>query len=184
MGRETSLFYIDVKSDEASVSSSGSGQGAAPGLLPPPPPPPPTMPNLMWNPLIETSFQLGRVSREEELQLERKRCAAFGITNYELEPKTGAFVFPAAGSLFSCVDGHAMPAPMTPTPVEIKTGLENARLNPTICPTNPDLIAFACNGDIWVTNMKTGQEVQLTDYHQGKNISEDPLRFATVLALL
>ena len=94
MGRETSLFYIDVKSDEASVSSSGGGGGGSG----------PAMPNLVWNPLIETSFQLGRVSREEELQLERKRCAAFGITNYELDPKSGAFVFPAAGSLFSCVD--------------------------------------------------------------------------------
>jgi len=131
---------------------------------------PTSMPNLVWNPLIETSFQLGRVSREEELQLERKRCAAFGITNYELDPKSGSFVFPAAGSLFSCTDSDSMPSP-----IEIKTGLENARLNPTICPTNPDLISFACNGDIWVTSMQTGQEVRLTRYHEGGPISEDPL---------
>ena len=63
-----------------------------------------------------------------------------------------------------------------PSPIEIKTGLENARLNPTICPTNPDLISFACNGDIWVTSMQTGQEVRLTRYHEGGPISEDPLR--------
>ena len=68
---------------------------------------PTSMPNLVWNPLIETSFQLGRVSREEELQLERKRCAAFGITNYELDPKSGSFIFPAAGSLFSCTDSDS-----------------------------------------------------------------------------
>ena len=64
-----------------------------------------------------------------------------------------------------------------PSPVEIKTGLESARLNPTICPTNPDLIAFASNGDIWVTNLKTGQEVELTKYHQGGPIMDDPLRY-------
>ena len=63
-----------------------------------------------------------------------------------------------------------------PSPIEIKTGPENARLNPTICPTNPDLISFACNGDIWVTSMQTGQEVRLTRYHEGGPISEDPLR--------
>jgi len=161
MGRETSLFYIDVKGEE--VSSSGGAAGAACAAAG-------AMPSLMWNPLIETSFQLGRVSREEELQLERKRCAAFGITSYELDTNSGAFVFPAAGTLFGCKDSDAVPSP-----VEIKTGLESARLNPTICPTNPDLIAFASNGDIWVTNLKTGQEVELTKYHQGGPIMDDPL---------
>ena len=128
MGRETSLFYIDVKSDESSVSSTGVTGGPAslvggggvggggPGMGHsrsgsfgggPQQSIPTSMPNLVWNPLIETSFQLGRVSREEELQLERKRCAAFGITNYELDPKSGSFVFPAAGSLFSCTDSDS-----------------------------------------------------------------------------
>ena len=135
MGRETSLFYVDVKSDENSISSSAAATAAVTAAAtaasvtsssPAGPNGGPTagsgvsgvggggpgagntvsVPTLVWTPLIETSFQLGRVSREEELQLERKRCAAFGITSYELDNPSGSFVFPAAGSLFSCVDNE------------------------------------------------------------------------------
>ena len=37
-------------------------------------------------------------------------------------------------------------------PYEIKTKTCGARLNATMCPHNPDLIAFVNNGDIWVTS--------------------------------
>lgn len=31
-----------------------------------------------------------------------------------------------------------------------------AKLNPQICPSNPDLIAYVCNSDIWVSHALTG----------------------------
>ena len=38
-------------------------------------------------------------------------------------------------------------------PYEIKTKTCGARLNATMCPHNPDLIAFVNNGDIWVKRL-------------------------------
>lgn len=31
-----------------------------------------------------------------------------------------------------------------------------AKLNPQICPSNPDLVAYVCNSDIWVSHTLTG----------------------------
>ena len=41
-------------------------------------------------------------------------------------------------------------------PVEIASTRGQPRLNPTICPTNPDLMAYVEDGDIWLANMRTG----------------------------
>ena len=35
----------------------------------------------------------------------------------------------------------------------MQTKTPGARLNATMCPHNPDLIAFVNNGDIWVTHL-------------------------------
>lgn len=60
---------------------------------------------LAWWPVIEGSFQgVRRFSREEQLLWERKRLATWGITSYELHPVSGKLVFPAASSLFQCLD--------------------------------------------------------------------------------
>jgi dipeptidyl-peptidase 9 len=45
-----------------------------------------------------------RFSREEQLLWERRRVATWGITSYELHQETGKLVFPAASSLFQCLD--------------------------------------------------------------------------------
>jgi len=31
-----------------------------------------------------------------------------------------------------------------------------AKLNPQICPSNPDLVAYVCNSDIWLSHTLTG----------------------------
>ena len=172
MGRETTLLYVDLRDDGAVVVSGGEK-------------------HLMWNHLIEPSFQsmsasVGRVSKEEELQLERKRCVSWGITSYEIDVKTGHFIFPAAGTLFAAIDqindqprlfgASTSNSSNLLLPYEIKSRNEGARLNPTLCPTNPELLAYIFNGNIWVTNIPTGQEIQLTYCHQGHgSLVDDPL---------
>lgn len=51
-----------------------------------------------------------------------------------------------------------------------------AKLNPQICPSNSDLVAYVCNSDIWVTMTLTGSTQRLTHVHKGdRSIAEDPL---------
>ena len=173
MGKETTLLYVDIRDDGAVTGSVAEK-------------------HLLWNPLIEPSFQsmsssVGRVSKEEELQLERKRCVSWGITSYEIDAKSGSFIFPAAGTLFSAVDQindqpRIFSGASTSSggnlllPYEIKCRNEGARLNPTLCPSNPDLLAYIYNGNIWVTNIPTGQDMQLTFCHQGHgSLIDDPI---------
>ena len=86
---------------------------------------------------------------------------------------TCRFVFPAANSLFGCVDDgvggtrhHQQAAAATANsslfPYEIKSTCSGARLNAVSCPNNPDLVAYVCGGDVWVTHVVTGQEERLT----------------------
>jgi len=152
--RDTSLLYVDL------------------------PPSPGQTTNPQWCPLIEAGFQVipGPVSKEEQLLWERKKCASWGITSYDLDPTSGRIIFPAGGSLFFCADpatGHTGPL----FPYEIKTKTCGARLNATMCPHNPDLIAFVNNGDIWVTHLVSRSEARLTHCHNASagGVVEDPL---------
>lgn len=44
-------------------------------------------------------------------------------------------------------------------------------MDPKICPGNPDFIAFVNNNDLWVANVKTGEEKRLTYCHKGVRMS-------------
>ncbi|XP_019751885.1 dipeptidyl peptidase 9 isoform X4 [Hippocampus comes] len=135
---------------------------------------------LSWKQMLD-HFQAtphqGAYSREEELLRERKRLGAFGITSYDYHAPTGLFLFQASNSLFYCRDGgnngFIQSAPVKP--VEIKTRCSGTRMDPKICPGNPDFIAFVNNNDLWVANVKTGEEKRLTYCHKGvDNVKEDP----------
>ena len=41
----------------------------------------------------------------------------------------------------------------------LQTKTPGARLNATMCPHSPDLIAFVNSGDIWVTHLASRSEV-------------------------
>lgn len=100
----------------------------------------------------------GKLSKEEELLSERKRCVSWGITSFDLNIDTGKFLFPAAGSLFCCHDnGSNATGPLFPS--ELRTQYTGPRMNAEIAPSNVDLIAYVSNRDIWVTHAITGQEV-------------------------
>uniref|UniRef100_A0AAQ5ZPR6 dipeptidyl-peptidase IV n=1 Tax=Amphiprion ocellaris TaxID=80972 RepID=A0AAQ5ZPR6_AMPOC len=132
---------------------------------------------LSWKQMLD-HFQAtphqGAYSREEELLRERKRLGAFGITSYDYHSRTGLFLFQASNSLFYCQDGgnngFIQSAPVKP--VEIKTQCSGTRMDPKICPGDPNFIAFINNNDLWIANIKTCEERRLTYCHKG--LKEDP----------
>uniref|UniRef100_A0A8C8HDG3 dipeptidyl-peptidase IV n=1 Tax=Oncorhynchus tshawytscha TaxID=74940 RepID=A0A8C8HDG3_ONCTS len=135
---------------------------------------------LSWKQMLD-HFQAtphqGAYSREEELLRERKRLGAFGITSYDYHSQTGLFLFQASNSLFYCQDGgnngFIQSAPMKP--VEIKTQCSGTRMDPKISPGEPNFIAFINNNDLWLANIKSGEERRLTFCHKGlDNVKEDP----------
>lgn len=135
-GRESSLHYADL------------------------PPPGTQAPLLPWKPLLEPKFHVvhppGRLSREEQLQWERRRLMVWGITSFDQLGQR--FVFPAGGSLFCCDDDKEAPH----FPVELRSGLSSARLNAQLCPCNRDLVAFVSAGDLWVHHISSGCETRIT----------------------
>uniref|UniRef100_A0A8B9RDP5 dipeptidyl-peptidase IV n=1 Tax=Astyanax mexicanus TaxID=7994 RepID=A0A8B9RDP5_ASTMX len=134
---------------------------------------------LSWKQMLD-HFQAtphhGVYSREEELLRERKRLGVFGITSYDYHAQSGLFLFQASNSLFYCHDGGHngfIAAPMKP--VEIKTQCSGIRMDPKICPGDPNFIAFINNNDLWVTNIESGGERRLTFCHKGlNNVKDDP----------
>uniref|UniRef100_A0A8C5BCP1 dipeptidyl-peptidase IV n=1 Tax=Gadus morhua TaxID=8049 RepID=A0A8C5BCP1_GADMO len=130
---------------------------------------------LSWKQMLD-HFQAtphqGAYSREEELLRERKRLGAFGITSYDYHAKTGLFLFQASNSLFYCQDGGHNGFISSPIkPVEVKTHCSGTRMDPKICPGHPDFIAFVNSNDLWMANIKSGEERRLTFCHKG---STDP----------
>jgi len=98
---------------------------------------------------FQASPPSGKLSKEEQLLSERKRCVSYGMTDFELHAESGKFVLPVSGSLFGCVDhaggschhGHRETVTVPPQsplfPFELKTECAGVRYNPTICPANP-----------------------------------------------
>ncbi|XP_077524624.1 dipeptidyl peptidase 9 isoform X2 [Amblyomma americanum] len=180
-GRESSLHYVDLPPPQPQAgstqaagvdgsicgTSSEGTTGATPASVVPP--------VLQWRPLLDPKFHRchppGRLSREEQLQWERRRLMAWGITAFDHQ--AGRFVFPAGGSLFFCDD---VPLGGPHFPVELRTSLSCARLNAQLCPCNGDLVAFVAAGDLWVTHLGSGAEVRLTHTRlEGASLSESPI---------
>lgn len=68
----------------------------------------PTSLRLQWQCVIEANFpslsSTNKFSREEQLLWERKRLTTWGINTYEIHSDSGKIIFPAASSLFQCID--------------------------------------------------------------------------------
>lgn len=124
---------------------------------------------------FQPSLPSAQLSREEQLMRERKRLGIFGITSYDIVENEGKFVFPACNSLFVCMD-RDVTSEEPVLPLAINTSCCRARLDPKICPRNPNLISFIHSNDLWVTNLQTGQECRLTFAHKGlSRLSDDPM---------
>lgn len=117
--------------------------------------------SLTWHPVIDPNFQMlpsmGKFSKEEQLQWERKRLVTSGITSYEIHDLSGKLLFPAAGSLFHCID-HGLNQTSNLQPIQLETGCRGARLNSQICPDMPELVAFVSNADVWVAHTESGEQ--------------------------
>lgn len=159
-GLETTLLYADIPKDEDTQPDA----------------------QLHWHHVIESIVTTSKFSKEEQLMLERKRLATWGITSYELHEDSGKLVFPASSTLFHCTDSgfsvswkwtfvfsllrgcnlsfffffivFVQNGPLFPT--ELRMNANGAKLSPQICPSNPDLVAYICNCDIWLSHTVTG----------------------------
>lgn len=148
-GRESTLFYADINLD----TTWGS--------------------RMVYQEVLDSgrSFMWRQTSREEQLLSERRRISTWGITNYELHAPSGTLVFPASSTIFQCVHPARPTGPVSPRDLPSC----QVRLNPQICPANPNLIAFAARYDIYIYNTKTGEEKRVTHVHSGSGRLEyDP----------
>ncbi|KAB7496619.1 Dipeptidyl peptidase 8 [Armadillidium nasatum] len=148
-GRESTLYYADINLDP-NVNS-----------------------RIVYQEVLDSTnpFLWRGTSKEEQLQSERRRISTWGITNYELHESSGTIVFPAASTIFQCIHPER---PSGPTSfVELKSS--KVRLNPQICPINPNIIAFTAKNDIYIYNTKSGEEKRATYIYCGNGRLEyDP----------
>ncbi|XP_070618400.1 dipeptidyl peptidase 8 isoform X2 [Erythrolamprus reginae] len=134
---------------------------------------------LPWNPLIDlcqASLDYGMYSREEELLRERKRTGTFGVASYDYHRESGTFLFQAGSGIYHVKDGG--PNAFTQQPLQpnlVETSCPNIRMDPKICPADPNWTAFIHSKDIWISNLATKEEQRLTFVHKELvNVEEDP----------
>lgn len=67
-------------------------------------------------------------------------------------------------------------------PILVETSCPNIRMDPKLCPADPNWIAFIHSNDIWISNIETREERRLTFVHNGNasqiKISTPPLHFS------
>ena len=103
---------------------------------------------------------------------------AWGITDFECHPESGKFVFPAAGSLYACVDPPPSSSDCSSalSPFHLRSRCRLARLNAALCPANPDLVAFVGDFDLWAAHLTSGDELRLTHSHSGaSSLASNPI---------
>lgn len=52
-------------------------------------------------------------------------------------------------------------------PILVETSCPNIRMDPKLCPADPNWIAFIHSNDIWISNIETREERRLTFVHNG-----------------
>ncbi|CAD5121295.1 DgyrCDS9824 [Dimorphilus gyrociliatus] len=121
---------------------------------------------LEWHKLMDPSkvTYCGCFSKEEQLLRERKRIGFFGITHFDFSPEKGTFAFTSGKNMYVLSDmtgsGDLSSTPVSPVEVSVDQNL--SRIDPKISPLNDQLIAFVCDGDVWVTHYATNNEHRLT----------------------
>ncbi|XP_060115945.1 dipeptidyl peptidase 8 [Heteronotia binoei] len=134
---------------------------------------------LSWKPLLDlfqAGLDYGMYSREEELLRERKRIGTVGIASYDYHQESGTFLFQAGSGIYHVKDGG--PGGFTNQPLRpnlVETSCPNIRMDPKLCPADPNWIAFIHSNDLWISNLKTGEERRLTFVHKEfANVEDDP----------
>lgn len=82
----------------------------------------------------------------------RRLLSTSSIANYEYDTKSSRFVFSLGNNLY-CFNDHPGGQPPSNEPPHIPVGLKTdhpfPKSQPQICPSNADLIAFYCDGDLY-----------------------------------
>uniref|UniRef100_A0A2I3HDH4 dipeptidyl-peptidase IV n=1 Tax=Nomascus leucogenys TaxID=61853 RepID=A0A2I3HDH4_NOMLE len=131
---------------------------------------------LSWKPLLDlfqATLDYGMYSREEELLRERKRIGTVGIASYDYHQGSGTFLFQAGSGIYHVKDGG--PQGFTQQPLRpnlVETSCPNIRMDPKLCPADPDWIAFIHSNDIWISNIVTREERRLTYVHNATREAE------------
>uniref|UniRef100_Q6V1X1-6 Isoform 6 of Dipeptidyl peptidase 8 n=1 Tax=Homo sapiens TaxID=9606 RepID=Q6V1X1-6 len=139
---------------------------------------------LSWKPLLDlfqATLDYGMYSREEELLRERKRIGTVGIASYDYHQGSGTFLFQAGSGIYHVKDGG--PQGFTQQPLRpnlVETSCPNIRMDPKLCPADPDWIAFIHSNDIWISNIVTREERRLTYVHNELANMEEDARSAGV----
>lgn len=102
-----------------------------------------------------TSQDSSSMTTEEELLRERKRMMATGVTSFN----TGgdAIIVPMPGSLAICRNAAVAPVPWSWSKLAPSGACMDCQLSP-----DARLLAFIRNNNIWVMQVDTGTETQLT----------------------
>nr|XP_009943729.1 PREDICTED: dipeptidyl peptidase 8 isoform X4 [Opisthocomus hoazin] len=134
---------------------------------------------LSWKPLLDlfpAVLDYGMYSREEELLRERKRIGTIGIASYDYHQESGTFLFQAGSGIYHVKDGGPHGFTQQPLrPILVETSCPNIRMDPKLCPSDPNWIAFIHSNDIWISNIETREERRLTFVHNElANVEEDP----------
>lgn len=133
--------------------------------------------------------KINKTSQEEDLTLQRKRILINGIFSYDFHPNLARFVFTMKNTLYwfddvemteDCCnlncdyknyldnqDNLNVPLRLgrnsSPYIPNILITNEHCKLNATICPHQPDLVAYNADNDLWVCDLITGCELRLTN---------------------
>ena len=128
----------------------------------------------LWKPLIVIKgidSEMNSSSREENLQLERKRIMFSGITSYVYQSKSSRFVFTSGDNIYWFDDPLVQSKGATrqqsvSAPPYLPQKLSTTtftKINPQLCPSDENLVAYVADGDLWVCNLKSGLEFRLTE---------------------
>eukprot|EP00051_Salpingoeca_urceolata_P022267 m.358632 g.358632 ORF g.358632 m.358632 type:complete len:797 (+) comp19947_c0_seq3:43-2433(+) len=108
------------------------------------------------------------LSREEQLLRERKRQHASGITSFSMDPASEMFLFPFGGQLYTFKPTCQQVGTLVPSAVP--SGNKGAQMDPKLCPSRANVVAFVRERSLWATHLESGVEVRIT-LDQGELVS-------------
>ncbi|CAF0842964.1 unnamed protein product [Brachionus calyciflorus] len=111
---------------------------------------------------LTNSYNFGnekQLTKEEQLLRERQRCSFNGITSFSLDEKSGRIVFSEHSEIFYFDD--ELPFSTNKIPIEISTRSSGA-IDVQICPANPNIISYILNDNLFIQDLNTKREIQVT----------------------
>ncbi|XP_078490764.1 dipeptidyl peptidase 9-like isoform X2 [Ciona intestinalis] len=169
--RENTLLYVDIPNTTTNLALDKPAE---------------------WNSAFgyfQPNLQTDKYSKEEELLRERKRVSVHGITSYHISSNNQVLMFPSTGSIYTIriedlgrveskysIRSGMFVMNYAVEPKHVDTSCEHSRMDPKFSPTDPNLISFIHDNDIWVTHTGSGCERRLTHFHKGcKNKTDNYL---------